>query len=144
MHRVIRPPLWQRLIQLLALLGFGVLLLAVALSRDTPARYLAEIGAAACFFAAARGWTLRVVVGQEHVFLVNWFRTVAIPWREIQRFGYDGTVWVRCRDSRTHTVSAFSDSGRALAYARRPGRLAAAELEQIRKQRRRQGGARDH
>ena len=132
---MIRPPRWQRVAQLSVLLGLAVLLLAAALSRSTPARYLAEVAAAASVFAAARGWTLRVVVGENHLLVVNWFRTVVIAWDDVTGFGYDGRLTVRLRGGDRVVASAFSDARRAFAFARRPGAEAAAELEELRRSR---------
>ena len=135
MHRVIRPPLWQRLAQLLALVALAVFLLAVGLSQQGPARYVAEIAGAASLVVAGRGWTLRIVVGPDAIGLVNWFRTVVIAWDDVAGFRYDGRLTVRTGDGQRVVVSAFADARRAFAFARRPGAEAAAELEGLRRRR---------
>ncbi len=76
---------------------------------------------------------------------MNWFRTVRLPWREVERFGFDDGdgVWVRCRDGHEHPVSAFQHPASAPEFARTPGRRAAARLEAVRRKRRGRGGGRD-
>ena len=83
---------------------------------------------------AVRNWLLRVELDHE-VTVVNWLRTVRIPWSDIERFRYDSGLWVRRRSGRQDPIAAFPAVLGALDSADRRGRAAAAELEAIRQSR---------
>jgi hypothetical protein len=79
----------------------------------------------------------------DGVTVVNRLTTTRIPWAEVERFGYDGALWVRRRDMRQHNVAAFSFVPGSLPGASERGREAAVRLENVRKKRRGRGGGKD-
>ena len=141
--RVLRQPLMVRLMNVLAAAGCAVLLLLYGLAEGGALALLAVPSAALAVAGGVRAWQLRIEVADGEVRLVNWLRVVRVPWTEVERFGFDGSVWVRRRDMRQHTASAFASVTGALPSTRGPARRAAAALEDMRKKRRGKGGGRD-
>lgn len=140
--QVFRQPLYLRVICAAAPAFLGVGLVVGGVQERGWLRILCVTGAALVVLAATREWQLRVEVG-DGVTIVNRLATVHIPWSEVQRFGYDGGLWVRRRDTRQHYASAFSFVPGSLPSASERGRDAAARLENIRKKRRGRGGGTD-
>jgi hypothetical protein len=75
--------------------------------------------------------------GHRSTQVTNWFRTVSIPWRDVERCGYDDGLWIHVRGGRMVRASAFANGPRAMEWARTPGRNAALRLVEIRKRRNR-------
>jgi hypothetical protein len=100
---------------------------------------VALLGAAlgtAVFWRADR---LRVDLAADGVVVVNLWRTVALPWEEVERFGYDSGAWVRTRAGRDHAITAFSAPPGALASVERRNQAAVRAMERVRKRRRGNG-----
>lgn len=110
--------------------------------EDGWLRVVCLIGAVLVVFAATREWQLRVEVG-DGVTFVNRLTKTHNPWAEVERFGYDGALWVRRRDMRQHYAAAFSFVPGALPSASARCRDTAVKLENIHKKRRRRGGGVD-
>jgi hypothetical protein len=86
-----------------------------------------------------RSWQLRVDDLGDRVRIVNWTRTLEVPWDEIDRFEFDGGVSLRRRDLRTVPLSAFPYPSRdVFGIARGRNHAAFLALESIRKKRRKQ------
>ncbi len=77
---------------------------------------------------------MRVELGRD-VVVVSFWRTLVLPWREIDRFGYDSGAWVRRRDARQHGITVFSPPPGSFAFVDRRCRSAVASMEAIRKRR---------
>lgn len=118
------------------------MLVVGGVQEDGWLRVLSLAGAVLVVLAASRQWHLRVEVG-DGVTVVNWLTTTRIPWAEVERFGYDGGLWVRRRDMREHYAAAFSFVPGSLPSATARGRDAARRLENVRKKRRGRGGGKD-
>ena len=134
--RVLRPPSWLRLLCAAPMTVLSGVLVAGGIDEGGWLLGVCLAGAGAVLLVGARSWLLRVEVGHE-VTIVNWLRTLHVPWSDVERFGYDSGLWVRRRSGRQHDIAAFPAVPGALPSADRRGRTAAAELEAIRKRRRR-------
>jgi hypothetical protein len=77
---------------------------------------------------------MRVQLGRE-VVVVNFWRTVVLPWAEIERFGYDVAAWVERRDGRRQGITPFSPAPGVLPFVERRCREAVLTMEARRKQR---------
>jgi hypothetical protein len=77
---------------------------------------------------------VRVELGPD-VVVVNFWRTLVLPWRDIDRFQYHGGAEVELRDQRRHTITAFSPPPGSLASAERRCQQAVRMMEEIRKHR---------
>lgn len=129
---VLRAPGWQRALPAAAfLMGAGVSLAGIGDAGPWwPACLAAAMTAAAGGMRALR---LRIEVRPDGLVLVNWVRTVRVPWPEIARIGHDDDgLWVRRRDGTEVRASAFQHGSRAFGFAREPARAAAARLERLR------------
>jgi hypothetical protein len=131
-----RPPLWQRLVCTVPVVGQAILFGFAAPSEQGVVRPLCLLGVLAAVAVSWRGWLLRVELGED-VTVVNWIRTVRIPWAEVERFGYDLGVWVRRRDGRQYAIAALTLDPRALPFVRRRVARTARQLETGRRRRRR-------
>lgn len=140
---VLRPLLWQRVFVAVALSSLAAVLVAGGVDAGGLLLVGGLVSGALVLLAAWLQDRQRVELGGENVVVVNLFRTLVIPWREVERFGYDGGAWVRRRDMRQHRITAFCPSSRALPLVERQCRRAAKRMEDRRKQRRRGGGGRD-
>ena len=140
--QVFRQPVYLRVICAAAMASLATVLAVGGVQEDGWLRGLCLIGAALVVLAATREWQLRVEVA-DGVTLVNRLTTTHIPWAEVERFGYDGALWVRRRDMRQHYAAAFSFVPGSLPSASTRGRDTAVKLENIRKKRRRKGGGVD-
>ena len=145
-RRGIAQPLRVRVLCSLALLWVASGFVVLGLADSGWVRYGGV--AAGCALAAlvARFWRLRVVLGDEAIDIVNWLRTVRIPWSQVERFGLDvdGGAWVRRRDMRHHGISAFGAArSDPFGIIRRGNTQAVERLEAARKKRRRSGGGHD-
>ena len=78
---------------------------------------------------------LRVELAADGVVVVNFWRTVALPWAEVERFGYDSGAWVRTRAGQDHPITAFSPPPGALASVDRRNQAAVRAMERVRKRR---------
>ena len=105
--RVVRPPVWQRIVCAGPLAGPAAVLAVGGGQEDGWLRLLSLAGVPVLPLIAHRGWQLRVELG-DGVSIVHWLGTVHVPWADVERFGYDDTsgVWVRRRDGREHAVAA--------------------------------------
>ena len=133
---VLRPPLWQRLMPTVALLVLSVM--AGGAGVDLGGWLLpAAVGAASLGMGlAVRSVMLRVEARADGLVLVNWFRTVHLPWGEVARCGSDEDgLWVRRRDGSELRASSFQHGHTAIVIARAPAEAAAARLENMRKRR---------
>lgn len=140
--RVIQLPRWYRIMCSVPTLGLVPLCVLGGLADGGWVLVLGVAGAVAVVAVVWRNWRLRVELDTE-VTVVNWLRTVRVPWSEVARFGCDyGSCWLRRRDGREHSLSAFSITGTAPAFIRRLADEAVAQLESARKKRRRSGRAR--
>ena len=120
-------------------------LVTVGLADSGPARYASLAAGCAVLALVARFWRLRVVLGQESVEVVNWLRTLRIPWSEVESFGMDpdGNAWVRRSDMRRHGISAFGAALRdPFGLTRRRNAEVVDRLERARKKRGGRGGRR--
>ena len=135
---MLRQPLWVRGVSTVALAGLAGVLVVGGIDEGGWLLVLCLAGASAVVAVTVRNWLLRIEAGKG-VTVVNWFATLHVPWAEVERFGYDvgDGLWVRPRSGRQHSIAAFAAVTGALAGAERRGRAAAAELEAIRKKRRR-------
>ncbi len=135
---VLRPPLWQRVMPTVALLVLAVMAFGAGIEQGgwwLPAGFAAAVLG---LVGAARSVTLRVEARPDDVMLVNWLRTVHLPWSEVARCDYDGDgLWIRCNDGSELRSSPFQHGHTALAFARTPAKEAAVTLENIRKRSRR-------
>ncbi|MFN8074817.1 MAG: PH domain-containing protein [Kineosporiaceae bacterium] len=135
---VLRPPAWQRVLNPLAALVPGSM--GVTWCAITGGWWWAAAVplAAAVVVLAWRFWTSRVEVHADELALVNWFRTLRLPWDQVARVDTtsDG-VCVLLRDGRFFSVSAFQHGHEALGFARAPARQAARRLDDIRRERQR-------
>jgi hypothetical protein len=133
---VLRPPFWQRVV--VTAVGTVLATLLVVGGMDDGGWMLP-----ACLFGSAvtlagtwRQDRIRVELGQG-VVVVNFWRTLVLPWAEIERFGYDSGAWVRRRDRRQHAITAFSPPAGSLPFVERAARQAVQAMEDARKRRRR-------
>jgi hypothetical protein len=131
---VLRPPRWQRLVGSVAIASLAALLVAGEIEEGGWFLGVCLVGASAVVAVAVRNWLLRVVVGDE-LTVVNWSRTLHIPWSEVERFGYDSGLWLRRRSGRQHSIAAFAAVTGALPGVDRRGREAAVRLEAERRRR---------
>jgi hypothetical protein len=92
------------------------------------------LGAALVLAGTWRNDLMRVQLGRD-VVVVNFWRTLVLPWSEIDRFGYDGAAWIRCRDARHHEITVFSPPSGSLASVARRCEQAVRTMEGIRKRR---------
>ncbi|XVU29911.1 PH domain-containing protein [Actinoplanes sp. CA-054009] len=133
---ILRPPLWQRALPVVGLLCLAALVVGAGVDLGG---WVAAFGAAVVPVAVAgmvRGWALRVEAGEGGLVLVNWGRTVRVPWVEVARVGHDSDgVYLRRRDGREVRASAFQHGSRAFGFAREPARVAARRLEELRRRR---------
>ena len=141
--RVFRQPLAVRLMNVLAGVGCAALLLLYAFDERGVWALLALLLAALAVAVSVRGWQLRIEVADGEVRFVNWLRVVRVPWADVERFGFDGSVWVRRRDLRQHEAAAFAPVPGVLPFTRTTALQTASALEEMRKKRRRSGGGRD-
>jgi hypothetical protein len=44
----------------------------------------------------------------DGVTVVKWLRTHHVPWSSIERLGYDGDLWIRCRNTREIPAAAIA------------------------------------
>jgi hypothetical protein len=86
---------------------------------------------------------MRVELGTDAVVVVNFWRTVVLPWAEVARFGYDVAAWVERRDGRRLGITPFSPSPEFLPFVERRNREAVRAMDKVRQRRRRRGGGRD-
>ena len=132
---MLRPPLAQRLLAPVLCVGIGALSL---LPDDTGERLPLGISLPFCGLMMIVAWRqgrMRVELGPT-ARIVNFLRTRALPWNEIQEFGYDGhQAWVVLMDGRRHGISAFSPGFRSLPVIERGCREAVRLMEGRRKSR---------
>lgn len=130
---VLRSVTWQRVLAPAVLVAFTVLALPSALPAGGGWLGLPILAGGAGVALAVRCWTLRVEIGPAQLLLVNWFRTVRLPWGEVVACGHDDTgIWVRRTDGTEVRASAFEHGRRALSVARRPAEAAAARIDIMR------------
>lgn len=137
---VLRPPLWQRLLNPLAALLPGTL--GVTWCAVTGGAWWAAAVplALAAGWLSWRLWAARVEVHPDELVLVNWFRTLRLPWGQVRKVDTDADgVCVALRDGRIVSVSAFQHGHEALGFARTPARRVAARLDAIRRDKRGRG-----
>jgi hypothetical protein len=135
----LRPPAGQRV--LTAATGIALVAVLVLGGFDDGgwvlgAALLAAALGTAVFWHADR---LRVELAADAVVVVNFWRTVALPWGEVERFGYDSGAWVRTRAGRDLPLTAFCPPPGALASVERRNRAAVRTMERVRKRRRGNG-----
>ena len=133
--QVLRPPTWLRLLCAAPVAALAGGLVAGGIDEGGWLLGACCTGAVALVGVGVRSWQLRVEVDHE-LTVVNWSRTLRIPWPEVKRFGHDGGVWVRRRSGRRHDVGAFPAVTGALRSVDRRHREVAAALEEIRERRR--------
>lgn len=129
---VLRPPTWLR--GMVAVVGVCAAAFLVVGGVDDggwvfPA---ALIGSVLVLAGTWRNDRLRVELGPQ-VVVVNFWRRHDIPWREVERFGFDGGAWVRRTDGRQHGITAFSPSPGAFSFVERRARHAVAVMERARR-----------
>lgn len=101
--------------------------------------WLAWAGAAGVLVLIGRGWLLRVDDLGDRIRVVNWTRTVEVPWYDVDRFEFDGAVGVRRTNLTAVPFSAFPDVSRDIfGIAERRNEAAFRALEATRKRRRQQ------
>jgi hypothetical protein len=137
---LLRPPVGQRVLTAAA----GIVLVAVLVIGGVDdggwVFWAALLGAALVTAVFWRADRLRVELAADAVVVVNFWRTVALPWVEVERFGYDSGAWIRTRTGREHPITAFSPPPGALRAVERRNRAAVQTMERIRKGRRRGAG----
>jgi hypothetical protein len=110
---VLRPPVWQRVISAVALAATAAVLVLGGLGEGGWILPPALVGAAVMLAVTVRSWLLRVELDADSLVLVNWLRTVRLPWAEVVRCGQDAEgIWVRRHDGHQLRVSAFQQSAR--------------------------------
>lgn len=124
-----------------SLLALG--LLVGGIDEGGPILPASVAGAVAVLALFWRWDRMRVELGGDAVVVVNFWRTVVVPWAEIARFGYDAGAWVEQRDGRRLGITPFSPSPGVLPVVERRNREAVSAMEQVRQRRRRRGGGRD-
>ena len=133
---ILRPPAWQRLI----IGALGVALAGgLAVGGVDDGGWILPACLAGSVLVLAGTWRndrMRVELGRA-VVVVNFFRTLVVPWSEIDRFGYDGEAWVRRRDGRQHEISVFTPPTGSLSFVERRCQDAVRTMEAHRKRRRR-------
>jgi hypothetical protein len=135
----LRPSVTQRVLTAAAGIVLVAVLVVGGFDEGGWVLGVALLGAAlgtAVFWRADR---LRVDLGADVVVVVNFWHTVALPWGEVERFGYDSGAWVRTRAGRDHPITAFSPPPGALASVERRNRAAVRTMERLRKRRRGNG-----
>ena len=134
-YMVLRPALLQRL----AVVGLLAVIPAISLLPDDSGERL-PLGISLPFcglmmIVAWRQGRMRVELGPT-ARIVNFLSTRAVPWNELQEFGYDGQrAWVVLMDGRRHGISAFSPGFRSLPVIERGCREAVRLMEGRRKSR---------
>ncbi|GIE85857.1 hypothetical protein Are01nite_23370 [Actinoplanes regularis] len=122
----------------MAMLGLSAIAAAGGVDQGGWVLPVGFAGAAIGMVGAARSLMLRIEVSPDGLVLVNWFRTVHLPWAQITRCGCDSDgLWVQLIDGGLVVSSPFQHGSQALGFARRPAETAAARLEKIRRKRRR-------
>ena len=135
----LRPPVGQRLLSAAAGIGLVAVLVVGGFAEGGWVLGVALLGAALGTAAFWRTDRLRVELAADGVVVVNFWRTVALPWQEVERFGYDSGAWVRTRAGRDHPITAFSPPPGALASVERRNQAAVRAMERVRKRRRGNG-----
>lgn len=88
-----------------------------------------------------RSWQLKLAVGED-VTVVNWRRTVHLPWSDVTRFGYDRSgLWILRSNQQKVAVAAFA-LGRGVPKMRLYGEAVKDQLEELRRERRKPGPGR--
>ena len=131
---VLRPPPWFRVV--VGAIGTVFAAVLVVGGIDEGGRLLPRcvLGSALVLAGTWRHDRMRVELGRD-VVVVNFFRTLVLPWPEVGWFGYDGEAWIRRRDGRQHAITVFSPPTGALASAERRCREAVGTMEAIRRRR---------
>jgi Bacterial PH domain len=104
---VMRAPMMRRVFHaVISLLGsIGAAFWIIPVSWTTVSATPATIG---FLFVAVRLWFLRVEAHPRDLVLVNWIRTVRVPWRAVDGFRHDDRgIWVRRTDGADVRMSAF-------------------------------------
>ncbi len=156
--KVKRLPLWERVLGA-AIFGGGALFFLIAGWTDDDitgwGRLALVVGCAFVLGIALRLVAVRVALGGETVTVVNIFRRIVVPWNDVARFEFErewGEAYLQTRSGDRHKIWALSpgrtrtftfDRGVVPPSALRRSEREVAELEQRRKNRRRQGGGRD-
>jgi hypothetical protein len=135
----LRPPVGQRVLTAAAGIALVAVLVVGGLDEGGWVLGVALLGAALAAAVFWRADRLRVELSVDVVVLVNFWRTVALPWGDVERFGYDSGAWVRTRTGRDHPITAFSAPPGALASVERRNEAAVRAMERIRKRRRGNG-----
>ncbi|TFV48949.1 hypothetical protein [Blastococcus sp. TF02A-35] len=131
---VLRPPSWLR--GAVAAIGL-VSAAAVAvggIEEGGALLPLCLVGSVLVLVATWRNDRVRVELGRE-VVVVNVFRTLVLPWAEVERFVYDGGAWVLRPDGRRHAITAFSPPPGSLRSVEERCRQAVRTMEQVRRRR---------
>ena len=133
---ILQPPTWQRL--MVGAIGVALAGGLVVGGVDDGGWILpaALVGSVLVLAGTWRNDRMRVELGRE-VVVVNFLRTLVLPWAEVARFGYDGEAWVRRRDGRQYGITVFSPAAGTLPFVERSCRQAVATMEAHRKRRRR-------
>ncbi|GLW35069.1 hypothetical protein Areg01_80050 [Actinoplanes regularis] len=122
----------------MALLGLSVMTAAGGVDEGGWLLPVCFAGAAVGMVGAARSLALRIEVHPDELVMVNWFRTVHLPWTRIARCGCDEDgLWVRQNDDGLIRSAPFQYPSVTFGFVRRPAETAAARLEKIRRKRRR-------
>ena len=115
--------------------GFSVALVVGGTEEGSWALPVCVAGAALILAVAGRNDRLRVELRPQDVVVVNFWRTLRIPWQQVEGFGYDSGSWVRTTEGRQHTITAFAPPPGALPSAERWARRAVQEMERARRRR---------
>jgi hypothetical protein len=123
---VLRAPLRLRLPNVLGFLALAVVSLGGHLQEEGPLSLLALAGSGLCVAAAARAWLIRIEMYDDRLVLVNWTRTVAIPWTEVAKSWADEKcLHIRTTDYDDYKVAAFRyDNGLYRGIRREAGQVA--------------------
>ncbi|MEV6487130.1 PH domain-containing protein [Actinoplanes sp. NPDC051633] len=131
---VMRAPMMRRVFHaVVSLLGsIGGAFWITPVSWTTVSATIATIGFLA---VAVRLWFLRVEVHPGDLVLVNWIRTVRVPWRTVDGFRHnDRGIWVRRTDGADVRMSAFDHFWQGPnPWRERTMRSVEAQLEDARK-----------
>ena len=130
----LRPPPWFRGMVSGLGVAFAALLVVGGIDEGGWLPPVCLLGSALVLAGTWRHDLMRVELGRD-VVVVNFWRTLVLPWSEIDRFGYDGGAWIRRRDARQHEITAFSPPPGSLASAEKRCRQAVGKMEEVRERR---------
>jgi hypothetical protein len=134
---VLRPPVWYRIVTLVVLIATAGVLGVGGAVEGGWVLPVAFLGAVLALAAGVRYWILRVELHLDSLVVINWLRTVRLPWTAVARCGHDFQgVWIRLDDGHLLRVWAFQHGSRALLVFHGPAIDAATRIEKYRKKRR--------